>query len=227
MNFEELKAIPRTETGKGVARKLRAKGLIPAVVYGPKTPTRPLTLDQKDLSRILKTEAGSNALIRLQVEGEPEDKCPVVMIKELQSDHIKDTHLHTDLIEIDMTAKIVVEIPVQITGESPGVEEGGVLDYLKREVQVECLPKDIPESITVDVSGLNIGDSLTLSEIQVGEGIEILGDLKEPVIAVAAPMKEEEVAVAEEEEEEEVEEGAAEEAAPTDAEGAEESDSSK
>jgi len=151
----------------------------------------------------------------------------VVMIKELQSDHIKDTHLHTDLIEIDMTAKIVVEIPVQITGESPGVEEGGVLDYLKREVQVECLPKDIPESITVDVSGLNIGDSLTLSEIQVGEGIEILGDLKEPVIAVAAPMKEEEVAVAEEEEEEEVEEGAAEEAAPTDAEGAEESDSSK
>lgn len=223
MNFEELGAIPRTETGKGAARRLRRKGLIPAVMYGPKTSSRPLILEQKDLSRILKTEAGSNALIRLQVEGEPEDKCPVVMIKELQTDPICDTHLHTDLIEIDMTAKIVVEIPVQITGESPGVDEGGVLEHLKREVQVECLPKDIPESLTVDVSGLNIGDSLALSEIQVGEGIEILGDLKEPVIAVAAPMKEEVVeAVAEEEEE--VEEGAAEEAAPTDAEGAEESD---
>ena len=203
MDFEALRATPRSETGKGAARKLRSKGLLPAIVYGRKSQARALTLDQKELELILKTEAGSNALIRLMVEGVEESEWPVVMVKELQSDPLLDCNIHTDLIEIDMTAKITVEVPIQITGESPGVTEGGLIDTIQYELELECLPADIPENIVVDISGMNIGDTLTLSDIKVAEGIVLLGNPSDAVISVSAPAAEEEVAVDEEEGEEE------------------------
>jgi large subunit ribosomal protein L25 len=206
----------RNESGKGVARKLRQSGRIPGVLYGRGKPAQSVTLDPQPLERALtRSEAGMNTLFDLQVAGGAAGE-RVVLVKELQREPARGTYLHADLYEVDLTETVEVEVPIHLVGTPPGVElEGGIMDHAHRALAVECLPRAIPDELTLDVSSLNIGDSLHVSDIALPEGVELRDDPETSVVSVVAPRVEEE-APAEGEELLEGEEGA-EAAAPSEA----------
>jgi large subunit ribosomal protein L25 len=191
-----LVAEVREGIGKGKARKLRAKGLIPAVFYGPRTQTVPLVIDPKELAKTLQTEAGENVLISLDIrKGDQVDR-RVVMVKEIQNDPLQRVTLHADFYEVTMDEMVTVEIPVHLIGRPEGVKMGGILEQICREIEIQCLPGDIPRSIDVDVSSLNIGDSIHVRDIQVGEA-KILSDNNLTIVTVVPPVAEEKKVVEE------------------------------
>lgn len=204
-----LTAELREGRGKGVARKLRAKGLIPAILYGPRTQPIPLTVSRKELSKALRTEAGGNVLIDLEIKDGDLPSRKVVMLKEVQYDYLGKEILHTDFYEVAMDVMITVEVPIHLVGRPEGAKLGGILDQIRRVVEIQCLPGDIPNSIEVDVSSLKIGDSIHISDIKFEKG-KILTDPEETIATVLAPIVEEkkveevaaEVTPAEEEKEE-------------------------
>ena len=191
----ELHARMRDSSGKGVARKLRAGGFIPAVLYGAHTTNVLLSLEPRALMKALDTEAGANTLINLRVEGNEELSQRVVMLRDLQVDPVRRAPLHADLYEVRMDETITVSIPVRIIGKAAGVEEGGILDHSLRELEIECLPGSIPDDVEVDVSALAIGDSIHVSELQVPAGVKVLQDPDTTVVAVTTPAAEEAPAV--------------------------------
>jgi large subunit ribosomal protein L25 len=193
-----LKVEVREGTGKGVARKLRAAGRIPGVLYGRAKDSVPLTLDPLVLERaIQKSEAGVNTLFDLDMEG-AEAGARVVLVKDLQREPGAGFLLHADLYEVDLTQTVEVEIPIHLIGTPTGVVlEGGIMDHAHRELRIECLPQAIPDELTLDVSALAIGDSLHVSDIALPEGVELRDDLDISVVIVAAPRKEEEEVPAE------------------------------
>lgn len=193
-----LKVEVREGTGKGVARKLRAAGRIPGVLYGRAKDSVPLTLDPLVLERaIQKSEAGVNTLFDLDMEG-AEAGARVVLVKDLQREPGAGFLLHADLYEVDLTQTVEVEIPIHLIGTPTGVTlEGGIMDHAHRELRIECLPRAIPDELTLDVSALAIGDSLHVSDIALPEGVELRDDLDISVVIVAAPRKEEEEVPAE------------------------------
>lgn len=180
----------REGTGKGMARKLRAKGLIPAIFYGAHTQTIPLTVDPKELSRSLKTEAGGNVLIDLEIRKGDQSERKVVMVKELQFDPLQKRSLHTDFYEVAMDVFVTVEIPIHLVGKPEGTKMGGILDQIRRVIEVQCLPGDIPKGIDIDVSSLNIGDSIHVKDIQV-EKAKILSEANFTIATVVPPVAEE------------------------------------
>jgi large subunit ribosomal protein L25 len=204
-----LTAELREERGKGAARRLRAKGLIPAILYGPRTQPIPLTVSRKELSKALRTEAGGNVLIDLEIKDGDLPSRKVVMLKEVQYDYLGKEILHTDFYEVAMDVMITVEVPIHLVGRPEGAKLGGILDQIRRVVEIQCLPGDIPNSIEVDVSSLKIGDSVHISDIKFEKG-KILTDPEETIATVLAPIVEEkkveevaaEVTPAEEEKEE-------------------------
>jgi large subunit ribosomal protein L25 len=200
----ELKAKIRTTVGNGPARVLRRDGKVPAVLYGPKTEPILLAVDTKDIELILK-QGGVSQLLNLVIQNGKEASKPA-MIKELQVHPVSGKFLHIDFYEIDMERKIRVGVPVVTVGDSIGVELGGLLSIIRREIEVLCLPTEIPDAIEVDVTDLDVGDSVHVEEIQLPEGAEISADVNFTVITVLAPKVEAEP----EEEEEELEEEAAE-----------------
>jgi large subunit ribosomal protein L25 len=194
----------REEHGKGVARKLRAAGRIPAVCYRRNAEPVPVSLDPKELDRLLRNaSSGINTLIDLKVTGGGDFDGRQVLVKELQRDPISGAYLHADLYAVDLQQKIHVSVPINLEGTPIGVSlGGGLLDYATREIDVECLPNAIPEEFTIDVSELEIGQSLHVRNIVVPEGVEILNDPDVTVMSVVAPLAIEEEAPAEEEGEE-------------------------
>ncbi|MBW2541897.1 MAG: 50S ribosomal protein L25 [Deltaproteobacteria bacterium] len=211
----------REGLGKGVARKLRAAGRIPAICYRRNAEPVPVSLDPKELDLLLrKASSGINTLIDLKVAGGGDFDGRQVLVKELQRDPISGAYLHADLYAVDLQQAIHVAVPVKLTGTAVGVAiGGGILDFATRELDVECLPNAIPEEFTIDVSGIEIGQSVHVSDIAVPEGVEILNDPDVTVMSVVAPVAIEEEAPAEEvgEEGEAVEaEAKAEDAAPED-----------
>ena len=202
----------RTRLGKEAARKLRQKGLIPAICYGPKMDPVPLSLDTKELMKTV--HMGENVLIDLMIQDGKKSAQKVVVVRDLQIDPIKDEYLHADLFEVVMDEEISVEIPVVLVGKPEGVKMGGVLEQITREVTVECLPGDIPQSIEVDVARLEIGDTVHIGDITLDK-VKVIIDPTTTIATVVPPtvekvVVEEEVEeeVAEAEEAEEVEEGA-------------------
>lgn len=194
MKQVSLNAELRTECGKSAVKKLRREGLIPAILYGHKKEAIPLSLSSLLLNRIMTDEAIESTLIDLTIKaGEKEEKKTVVL-KDIQVGHVKRNCLHVDFYEVDMSEKIVVPISIHLIGKAKGVEAGGILQQIKREVEVQCLPSKIPGRFEIDVSNLEIGDSIHLGEIRLDEGVEILEDLSLVVTAVSTPtvMKEEE-----------------------------------
>jgi large subunit ribosomal protein L25 len=158
-----LKAERRATRGKNEARRLRASGRIPAVVYGGAGEATAVAVDPKVLSRILHSESGVNTLINLEVDGEAASR---VIVKEYQLDPVKGRLLHADFYRLAMDRPIRVTVPIEVRGEARGVkQQGGVLDLPHREVEIECLPAEIPESIVVDVSELLIGQSIRLKDL--------------------------------------------------------------
>ena len=185
MEISELKARLRKDTGKGVARRLRKDGMVPAIFYGPKTEPVLLAVNSSDLRKLLKGKE-ENVFINLIVEnGKIIQK--FTLIKELQIEPVSRKFLHVDFYEIDMEQTMTLDIPIHFTGEAMGVETGGDLHYVKRDIKVSCLFAVLPEFIEVDVSGLQIGDSIKVQNIKLPDGVTVL-DTEDTILAsVSAP----------------------------------------
>jgi large subunit ribosomal protein L25 len=200
----DLRASQRKGTGKGAARALRRQGLIPAVLYGPATASIALSVSAMDLERIYGESGAENVILNLIIEnGGAHNR--TAMFKEVQISPVTREYLHVDFYEVSLEKEITVKVQVEPVGKCKGVENGGFLQLIRHELDVSCLPGDIPSKIEVDVSHLDIGDSLHVEEIDPGEKVTLLYDNNFTVVAVAAPtVEEEEVAEEELEEAEEI-----------------------
>ena len=204
MQRESLEVSLRESTGRGAARRLRAAGNVPAVVYGSEVNSTNIVVDGHRLEEVL--HHGANIL--LDLSGPKELTGKLVLIKECQRDSVSQRLVHCDFLSVDLNKPIQVGIPVRLQGRPAGVEMGGVLEPLIRDLEVTCLPLVIPDAIEVDVSALEIGGAIHVSELTIPEGVEVQVDASATVVHVVAPRIEEEP----EPEEDELAEG---EAAPT------------
>jgi large subunit ribosomal protein L25 len=187
-----LTAEIREGVGKEKAKKLRAKGLIPAIFYGPRSQTIPLVIDSRELAKALQTEAGENVLIDLDIRKGAQSDRKVVMLKDIQIDPLQRKTLHTDFYEVAMDEMVVVEVPVHLMGKPEGTKMGGILEQVRRAIQIQCFPADIPKSIDIDVSPLKIGDSIHVQDIKV-EKAKIISDTNFTIATVVPPVVEEKV----------------------------------
>ena len=200
-----LSARVREDKGRSVARKLRREQQIPAVLYGQAREPVLLTVKTADLQALLKKSEGQNVMLGLSVESEKGTKETTVIIKELQVDPTKDTYLHADFHEINMNKELTVNVSVRLVNTPVGVTNGGVLQHIRRELMVTCLPDKLIEYLSIDVSDLDIGDSIHVRDFEFPEGVKSALDEHLTVAVVAAPT-------VKAEEEEEPEEGLEEEA---------------
>lgn len=198
-----LVATKRETRGKNEARRLRVSGHIPAVVYGgPAKESIPVSVDPKELLRILYSDSGVNTLIDLELAGGDSSQ---VLVKDFQLDPVSSELLHVDFYRLAMDKAITVMVPVTLTGEAIGVkQQGGLLDFVNREIQVECMPTEIPENIKVDIQELNIGDGVRVRDVVEGVIWKPISELDTLLVHVTPPKVEEEP-----EEEEALAEGAA------------------
>ncbi|RKY42361.1 MAG: 50S ribosomal protein L25 [Candidatus Makaraimicrobium thalassicum] len=202
MENVELKAALREDVGKGGCGQLRKKGYIPAVVYKQGKKGINIQIDSKVLWGALHTEAGVNAIISLDISGsgQPEKEAKRgrakknVIVTEVQLDPVDDSFLHVDFHEISLKEKLKVKVPVTVKGEAVGVvEDSGVLTQTVWELEVECLPTEIPEHIEVHVEELRIGDAVHVKEIDLPKDVEVVGDPEQVILSVSPPHVEEEV----------------------------------
>jgi large subunit ribosomal protein L25 len=184
-----VKTERRQGLGTNAARRLRAQGFVPAVLYGESMDTTALVLNKKDIVQILRLESGENTIFKVAVGADTYD----AMIKEIQVNPATDELQHVDLIRISMDKPIKVTVPVEHHGEPVGVKtEGGFVDFVTREVEVECLPRDIPESLDIDISELHINQSFKVQGMTVPAGVKVLTDPNTVLVLISMPHKEEE-----------------------------------
>jgi large subunit ribosomal protein L25 len=197
MKTIELDVEKRSTTGKNEARRDREAGRIPAVVYGAGKPNVPISVNRKALSDVFREGAGENAIFLLKLAGS--DQSRHAMIKEMQRDPVSRRPLHIDFVRVLMDVKVTLRVPIEIVGVARGVKaDAGILDLVTREIEIECLPSDIPGHIAVDVSDLGIGDAIRVSQIPGIQGVRIVDNPEKVVVHVAHPTREEEpVAAAE------------------------------
>jgi len=195
MSENVLHAEVREATGKEFTKKLRKQGKVPGIFYTHDENPVPIILDEQDTMKILTSESG---LIDFQIGTKRKRK---VIIKETQTDPVKQSLLHVDVMGVRLKEKITVAVPVHIVGEAIGVkDQGGILHQYLREIEISCMPLDIPEHIEIDVSSLNIGDSVTIGSLSI-ENVEVSGDDEQPIVNVLTPTVIREKAVVEEVEE--------------------------
>ena len=187
-----LTAEIREGVGKEKAKKLRSKGLIPAIFYGPRSQTIPLKIHSKELAKALKTEAGENVLIDLDIRKGDQSDRKVVMLKDIQIDPLQRVTLHTDFYEVTMDQMVTVEVPIHLVGKPEGTKVGGILEQVRSAFEFQCLPSDIPKSIDVDVTPLKIGDSIHVQDIQ-AEKVKIISETNFTIASVVPPVVEEKV----------------------------------
>lgn len=188
----KLAAQVREKTGKGVARKLRQSGLVPAVLYGKDKDPQTLIVDPQEVRAYL----AGNVIFDLEIEGLGKE---TAMIKEVQRDVISGDIKHIDFLHISMDEKVTVTVPIALVGDAAGVQEGGVIQQLLWELEVECLPLEIPENIEIDISNLGIGESLSVSEVSAPGGTDILTSGEEVIVTIVQPTATVEETDAEEE----------------------------
>lgn len=182
-----LTAQARSENGKCPARRLRSAGKVPAILYGKGIKSAlSISLDNKELEKVLHTAAGGNVLLNLNLEG----KNRMVMFKEILRHPLKGSILHVDLFEILMDHKLIVEVPIHITGKAEGLAFGGIVQQEARKVKIECFPNSIPDSIDVDVTPLGIGHSFHVSDIKLAEGLRVLDEPAMTIVSVVSPTEE-------------------------------------
>ena len=202
----------RQANGKSAARKLRTDECIPAVVYGLNDNVS-LSINPKELRKLIEAK-GRNVLIELKVDGDSAKNRNVVL-KEMQTHPLKPGWVHIDFLEIDISKKIKVKVPIFLVGVSPGEKQGGIVNHIIRALEIESLPNDIPEKFEVDMSGVELNQMIRVSDLNLGESVQILNDPNDIVLNVLLEkVKEEEPEVEEGEEGEEVAEGAQEDQAP-------------
>ena len=194
MKAVALNAFPRVLARRAGAKRLRAAGRIPAVIYGRQAQPQNLEVNAKEMEILIHHSISENLLVDLEVKDDARPK-RLALVQEVQHHALSGQVLHVDFHEVAENEKVTVMVPVETVGEAVGVKTGGgVLEHVLFKIRVRGLPKDLPELITVDVSHLNIGQAIHLGEIKAPEGIEIIGDKQIPVLAVAAPRTEEEEA---------------------------------
>jgi large subunit ribosomal protein L25 len=203
MSEYKLAAENRSEAGKGAARRLRASGRVPAVLYGHGTKPQHLSVNARQFGQALRTDAGVNVLISLEVGRNQH----LALAKEIQRHPVKGNLIHVDFIQVRRGEKVHVQVPVHLVGEAPGAREGGILDQDLYQLNVEAEVTAVPEAVDADVSGLGIGDVLRVADLKAPDGAVILDDPEASVVSVVAPTVEAEPE-AEEAEEGEAAEGA-------------------
>jgi len=177
-------AEPRQSRGKNEARRLRVRGLAPAVLYGSGSPAVAVSVSPKEINRILHSNTGHNTIFNLAVQGGEETPA---MIVDWQSDPVRENLLHVDMKRIDLTKRIGVKVRINTTGEPKGVKlQGGLLEAITREIEIECLPDEIPESYTVDVTELMIGQNLRAGDIPLGGSVKLVSAPEQVVAHVVA-----------------------------------------
>jgi large subunit ribosomal protein L25 len=199
----KLAAENRSDAGKGAARRLRASGRVPAVLYGHGTKPQHLSVDARQFGQALRTDAGVNVLISLEVGRDQH----LALAKEIQRHPVKGNLIHVDFIQVRRGEKVHVQVPVHLVGEAPGAREGGILDQDLYQLNVEAEVTAVPEAVEADVSGLGIGEVLRVADLKAPDGAAILDDSEASVVSVVAPTVEAEPE-AEEAEEGEAAEGA-------------------
>jgi len=188
-----IRATNRADRGKNAARRLRRRGLVPGIVYGGKGENLAVAVDPKALHRVLRSEAGRNAILKLSIADHGSTNA---ILKNWQVDPVKESFLHADFYRIAMDVAIRVTVPIHVVGEARGVKvDAGILELVIREIEVECLPGDIPERIAVDVADLGINQSLRVSDVPIPAKVKVLQAADQVVVHVVA-VKEEEAAPA-------------------------------
>ncbi len=193
-----LTAKRRHETGKGVARRLRAAGQVPAILYGKDQDPIALTLDAQEALYLFHSISVENTIVNVQIDDDKEEL--ETLVREIQMHPFRPDLVHVDFYCIERGVALEVDIPAEYVGTPQGVRDGGILEVILHEIRVKCIPSLIPDSIQIEISGLDIGDSIHASEISMEEGVELLTDPAQTICLVSAPR-------VEEEEEEELEEG--------------------
>ena len=192
----KLTATRRSETGRSAVRKIKAQGAVPAVIYGGKTKPEPLQVAKRDISTILSHASGENILVELEIEGEGGAR--TALVQEVQHSPLGGDILHIDFHAISMDEMIEADVPLEPIGIAEGVKTfGGLLEQAVRSLEIECLPRDLPDVIHVDVSHLNIGDSIHVKQIKLPEGVTTRVPADLTAFSVLAPTVEEEPVVAE------------------------------
>ena len=193
--FIELAVVPRDRIAKA-SRKLAHMGQVPAVLYGAGHESESLAIDRHELERLLSHEGVRSLVLHVKIEGR---KTPVnAMVKAIQTEPVKGTPMHVDLLAVNMNVAVNTAVTLHFVGEAPGVKAGGILNENHTHVNVEALPGDLPEVVDVDISSLEVGDSLTFADLDVPQGVTITDDPEELVVSVTAPKAEVEEAVEEE-----------------------------
>jgi large subunit ribosomal protein L25 len=197
----ELPVAVRTEIGTAASRRLRAQGLIPAVVYGQGREPVVIAVNAATFAKAVPATGWYSTLISLEIEGEGGGESPTVMVKEVQRDLVRRQIISIDFRRVSLREAVETQVPIRHRGESPGVKLGGILDQVTHEVMVQCLPTDMPDHLEVDISGLEIADSVRVRDLTVPAGVKVLAAEDDVVIVIAPPLREEEITPAVEEEE--------------------------
>lgn len=198
-----LEAKVRTQTGKGAARKLRQQGRIPAILYGSGGEPVLLEVEEREFEALSGKATGQNVITNLKLgtrksAASEETGETMTLIKDVQRHPVTERVLHIDFCRISLKEKLTVPVPIAVVGESAGVKEGGILEHLLWEVDVECLPTQMPEKIEVDITHLNIGDTIHVRDLEEKEGIRILTDGEKTILSVVPPRVAEKEVVEEE-----------------------------
>jgi large subunit ribosomal protein L25 len=201
MESINLSAQRRERASKGSLRTLRSQGETPAVLYGREVGNIIIQVPTKELENIIAKHSISSSLINLNMSNGEEEESYMVMCREIQRDPLRGDLLHADFLQVVLTEEIETEVRIVLVGEAPGVQEGGILQHMLRSVTVSCLPTNMPDRLEADISGLNMGDQVTVGDLEAPEGVQIVSEPNSVIALVVAPMAEEE-----EEEEEELEE---------------------
>ena len=183
-----IEAQTRIPEGKNANRRIRKSGKIPAVIYGPGKEPAVLSLDPVDIRAILRSDAGRNTIFTVDIQGGGQRSA---MVKEYQLDPLKGKLIHADLLEIAMDRLLMLMVNVELVGEAQGVKlDGGTLDFVTRDIEIECMPADIPDSIKLDVSALKVNDYIRAKDIKLGDKVRIITEPDVVIATVAPPQKE-------------------------------------
>ena len=192
----KLKAEPRPNVGRSAVRKLRVRGLIPAVIYGGKDKPQPLQISARDINAMMSQASGENVLVELEIGGDGESR--TALVQEVQHSPVGGEIRHVDFHAVSMDQVILADVPLEPVGTAVGVKTfGGLLEQSLRALAIECLPGDLPDRITVDVSHLNIGDAIHVRDIQLPQGVTPKVQVDLTAFSVVAPVVEEEPVAAE------------------------------
>ena len=192
MEILELTATMRTSAGNSPSRALRREGNIPAILYGPGSESVPLSISSLDLERALKKASSSQIIFNMAVQN-AQTGTRTAMIKDLQIHPMSRKFLHVDFYEISKDRKITVNVPVVVKGRAKGIEDGGMLQIIEREIEVLCLPFEVPESIQIDITDLGIGDSIHVKDLKVDENVEIPADTNYTILTILSTKSDEKV----------------------------------